>query len=324
MKDMPQILISKIDLGERRRQDYGDIAALAKGIERVGLLNPIIVDTDDGGTFRLVAGGRRLKAFQLLKRRYIPARLFETLSDEDRRDIELEENENRKDLTEAERKRTFAASKKLVDNAKRAADVLSIVDKTPNPKGGRPTKGSASQESVAEALGVSRGTVSNAEQHVATAERFPFMQTAAWRQSHVLAVGEALEKLPEPEQDQAVGVLRCARILEPEDAVRLVTNISMMNADQRADVYRLSVSTDPRDTSLALTKAAQLPPAPDPRLDSLTTALEALTRAAKPFPNDPLTPRIEAVMREVKAIRAAVREVSFDARRDSQPRSAVQ
>ena len=316
--------VDLIDVGERRRERYRDIERLAAGINRVGMLEPIVVDETKSGRIRLVCGGRRLKAAKLLKWETIPARLLKNLSDEELRDIELEENENRDDLTEAERTRTFTSSKKLVANAKKAGEVLSAPGKTPNPKGGRPTKAAVSQQAIADALDTSRQSVERAEQHVATAEKFPFMQGDSWRQSSVLAVRERLEAIPEEERDKASEVLSCAKLLHPEDAVRLVSNMAEMKPSQREELYGLSKSDDPRDRELALTKAAKLPPMPDPRLASIDAALESLRRATKPFPNDPLTPRIGSVITELKAIRVLVKEVSFDARRNNTKEGTIQ
>jgi ParB-like chromosome segregation protein Spo0J len=51
--------LNEIEIGDRRPQDFGDIAGLAKGIERVGLLEPIVVDRNGRkDRYRLVAGER--------------------------------------------------------------------------------------------------------------------------------------------------------------------------------------------------------------------------------------------------------------------------
>ena len=81
----------------------------------------------------------------------------------------------------------------MVADAKKAAEVLG--GRPPKPgsaKGGRPGK-STSTRAVAAAVGVATKTVREAEQHVETAEEFPFMQ--GWRQSEVLAVREELRLL---------------------------------------------------------------------------------------------------------------------------------
>jgi hypothetical protein len=56
LEEMP---VERIAVGFRRRQSVGDLTSLMRSIERVGLLNPIIV-TERG---RLVIGWRRLEAF---------------------------------------------------------------------------------------------------------------------------------------------------------------------------------------------------------------------------------------------------------------------
>jgi ParB family chromosome partitioning protein len=307
-----EVPLGQIQIGERRRQDFGDIDGLAKGIKRVGLLEPIIVESNGGEyRYRLVVGERRLRAAWLLGWKTIPAQLREHLSEAELRDIELEENENRKSLTERERTRTFESSKKLVENAKRAVEVLA--QSAPKVStGGRPAE-PASTRAVAEALGIDRRTVDRAEQHVETAERFPFMQAGKWRQSDVLRIRERIAELPEEEHEQAAGVLGCAKLLDPDMAVELMENLGAKNPQERQEIYELSRSTDPRDISLALTKAANLPPMPDRRLGIIDNALHVLNAAIRPFPKDPLTPRFISIVSELQAVRLQVKEVSYDA-----------
>lgn len=317
--------LEAIEVGERRRADYGDIGALAKGIKRVGLLEPIIVDRIGRSTrYRLVAGERRLKAVQMLKWASVPAHLLEELSDADLRDIELEENENRKSLTDRERQRTFKAAKKETEKQDKAREVLNQSDSKPqsSPKGGRPTE-PASTRAVASALGTSQMSVVRDRQHVETAERFPFMQGVEWRQSDVLRMRERLEELPDAEQNSAAGVLSCAKLLDPAQAVSLVEKIAAKKPEERQEVYRLSQSEDPRERSLALTKAAELPPMPDPRLGIIDNACHILGAAIKPYPADPLTPRISSIRDELRRVRAEVKTVSFDAQQPQQ-KGAIQ
>jgi hypothetical protein len=117
----------------------------------------------------------------MLKWKTIPASLREHLTDEQCREIELEENENRKSLTERERTRTYESSKRLVENARKAEEVIGAAPKTSNPKGGRPTKGRAPQEEVARALGTSPRAIDRAERHFEMAEWYPWMQGNRWR-----------------------------------------------------------------------------------------------------------------------------------------------
>ena len=56
--------ISEIDLGNRARKDYKDIALLASDIKKRGLIHPIAVMEIERGAegYILLAGGRRLVA----------------------------------------------------------------------------------------------------------------------------------------------------------------------------------------------------------------------------------------------------------------------
>lgn len=90
------VCIEQIDTRGRFRKDFGDIPALAKSIEEVGLLQPIGIDAG----YRLVFGERRLRAFKHLERDTIPARFVNLDS---LLKGEYAENEFRKDFTVSER-----------------------------------------------------------------------------------------------------------------------------------------------------------------------------------------------------------------------------
>ena len=91
---MTKIKIDDINVGERVRADYGDISALATSIQRYGLLHPIVIDEKNN----LIAGERRLKAHVKLGKKEIEVKRFSELSDIDKKEIELEENKQRKTL----------------------------------------------------------------------------------------------------------------------------------------------------------------------------------------------------------------------------------
>jgi len=68
--------IDDIKIGERFRRDLGDIEGLARSIQEIGLLHPVVV-TSDG---QLVAGQRRLAAARQLGWDDIPARIVDLQS----------------------------------------------------------------------------------------------------------------------------------------------------------------------------------------------------------------------------------------------------
>jgi len=93
---MIELKTNSVDLSERYRKDYGDIELLADSIKSIGLLHPIVVNSEN----KLICGGRRLRAFQHLGIETIPARVIDIDS------IllgEYAENEVRKDFTQSER-----------------------------------------------------------------------------------------------------------------------------------------------------------------------------------------------------------------------------
>jgi hypothetical protein len=84
-----------------------------------------------------------------------------------------------------ERGRTFKASKQVVEDVRKAAQVISTklveIKTARNPKGaGRKPVYKVAKKEVAVALGMSTTAVVDAEQHVETAE-YPLMQREDWR-----------------------------------------------------------------------------------------------------------------------------------------------
>jgi site-specific DNA-methyltransferase (adenine-specific) len=91
-----KVKIDNIKIAEDRfRTDFGDIEDLANSIRRVGLINPIVVDEDNN----LIAGERRLRACMLMELGSIDVIRKKDVSEELAKELELEENLHRKDLT---------------------------------------------------------------------------------------------------------------------------------------------------------------------------------------------------------------------------------
>jgi ParB family chromosome partitioning protein len=98
-------LLSEIDVPAERARTPDAVwdEALARLIERQGLLHPILVRAMADGRYRLVAGLRRLRAFEILGRASIPIRLSQAESDEEARLDEVMENLGRQDLIALDR-----------------------------------------------------------------------------------------------------------------------------------------------------------------------------------------------------------------------------
>jgi len=306
-----EIPVAQIVVGERRRTNLGDVAALARGIKRVGLLEPIIVDQLADKRYRLVAGERRRRAALILRWEKIPASLLADLTESQLREIEFEENENRKDLTDRERQKTFRASKQVVENAKKARDVLGTARKTPNSKGGRPTKESAPQQDVAEALGTSRRSLERAEQHVDLGERYPWLQSDAFRQADVLRLEKHLKRIPQDEHGELCQFMeRSAAPFDPrpDRVIEYAEIMGLKTPEERAEIYQLSHSADERDQDLASTRALHRPPMPDARTTYIKEASDWLQKAVKPpYDQEPEAREFKTILEQLKQMREAIR-----------------
>jgi ParB family chromosome partitioning protein len=124
----------------RKSVDTNTVVSLAESINKVGLLNPIIVrevDTD----FILVAGLHRLEAFHHLERDTIPAFILPASTTKmEARMAEIAENLHRAELTVQERSDQVTEWINLAKE-KRAAEKRVLVQVAPKPQGGRPEGG---------------------------------------------------------------------------------------------------------------------------------------------------------------------------------------
>lgn len=112
--------ITSITVGVRHRKDPGDIEALARSIDEVGLLQPITI-TPDGV---LVCGWRRLEAVRRLGWTTLKVWVRSGISDELSHLLaQQDENEQRKPLSELETAHLYAEVKQLMaeDAARRQA-----------------------------------------------------------------------------------------------------------------------------------------------------------------------------------------------------------
>ena len=104
--------IDSITVGVRHRKDPGDLTALMKSIEEVGLLQPVTV-TPDGV---LICGWRRLESLRRLGRRTLNVWVRSGISDQLSHLLaQQDENEQRKPLSPVETARLYAEIKLLQD-----------------------------------------------------------------------------------------------------------------------------------------------------------------------------------------------------------------
>jgi len=250
----------------------GDLTQLADSIAKHGLIQPIVLDSD----FHLVAGGRRLAAAVLLGWDMIEVTQLGDLTPRQLRILEIEENIRRKDLTQYERNKAMVdyveAVKEELEEAE--AELSSESDNnSARPEGRQPKV--ASQQKVAERTGIPQATISVAHKHVETVNAFPFMQS--WPQYRVLEAQAWLKQLPE-EEHPLISRILAQPAIPPRQAVDIITNLANKTSAERQEIYRLD-SGNEQARGLALTRAANKPPMPDPRLTFIRDAYRSLQKA---------------------------------------------
>lgn len=190
--------INDVKIGQRVRDEYGDMESLANSIKEYGLLHPIVVDAH----YNLVAGGRRLLACERLKWTEIEAKMLGELSERELRILELEENIRRKDLTALERSKNLvklAAIKEqeLKEQEFRAESAKNL--ETERKLGGRPQEPTSIRK-ISEEIGVPPKTLHDAKQHVAAVEEFPELEE--FPKYEAIETAKELRQAPEEEREK--------------------------------------------------------------------------------------------------------------------------
>ncbi len=90
--------INDIKIKKRVRRDLGDLEALKNSLRTYGLLNPITLNNK----YELIAGERRLQAAKQLGWTNINAVIQNNLSEVEELEMEIEENNQRKEFTREE------------------------------------------------------------------------------------------------------------------------------------------------------------------------------------------------------------------------------
>ncbi|MFA6973093.1 MAG: ParB/RepB/Spo0J family partition protein [Gallionella sp.] len=99
MISLKEVPLCSITYGERFREDLGDLSELIFSMKKEGIIQPLAVRDNEDGTYLLLAGGRRYTAATKAGFETVPVRCYPaSLSELERRSIELAENIYRKDL----------------------------------------------------------------------------------------------------------------------------------------------------------------------------------------------------------------------------------
>lgn len=93
-----QIPVESIIVRHRLRRELGDIDGLMESLRKHGQLAPILINR----RHELIAGFRRLEAARRLGWTAVKAEIVDSQSDTDRLELEIEENVQRRDLSQDE------------------------------------------------------------------------------------------------------------------------------------------------------------------------------------------------------------------------------
>ena len=92
------VQIKDIRIKKRVRKDLGNLEDLKDSLRTYGLMNPITLNSK----YELIAGERRLQAAMQLGWTSINANILDNISEIDQLEMEIEENNQRKEFTDAE------------------------------------------------------------------------------------------------------------------------------------------------------------------------------------------------------------------------------
>ena len=152
-----KIKLSEVKVGVRFREKFEDIDKLAESIKKYGLIEPIVIDENN----ELIAGERRYKAHQFLQMEEIEVKYMKDLNGLEKKEVELEENIQRKQFTWQEE----VSAKDQLHKLKREIHGGAIK--------GHDTNGTWKLKDTAAALGESVGTVSMDVQLARGMKAFP-------------------------------------------------------------------------------------------------------------------------------------------------------
>lgn len=174
-----------IIIGERFRTEYKDIEFLAESIKTFGIMQYPVIDQDNN----LIAGGRRMQALMLLGWNKIPVVRKQNINDLKLREMELEENLQRVNLTWQEE----ALLRKKILEIKQAIYGVKTAGKN---------QSGISANDIAESLGESASSFSADVRLAEAMEVVPGIANAKTKQEAFKMMKSLYEKLLVEELDQ--------------------------------------------------------------------------------------------------------------------------
>ena len=206
-----KIQIKDLKIVNRGRKDYGDLMEMSNSIKKYGLINPILVQpiTDERYKYELIAGERRTKASILAGCLEIEATTRENCSAILKKEYELEENIQRKELLWSEQCQMML----MLDDLKRKEHDSPVEIKSGNRHTGELSWGI---KDTALALNKSVGTVAQDLKLARAMKDNPKLAMELQRLPKVAA----FKKLQSIEENQRLQRLYKDKVIDSTDAIQ--------------------------------------------------------------------------------------------------------
>lgn len=149
-----KLFINEIIVDDRIRKNPTHIKELIDDIKENGQIQPITVRIDDNGSYRLVAGFRRLTAMKALGEQKIEAYVISEADEEKLLKMEISENEVRESFTRTERMEYIKRLEEIEKKKAKERMLKGKADPTENSPGG-----GESRQKVADQIGISYNTI---------------------------------------------------------------------------------------------------------------------------------------------------------------------
>lgn len=250
--------IDKIKVEDRIRKDFGDIEELAQDIKENGLINPpVVLPADEHGMYTLLAGERRLRALKSLGKTDTEVRVMSVRDAEQALNIEISENEVRKEFSRAERVE-YARRLEKIEAAKARERKAATQFGSSNTAGQNSDAPGRTDNAVASVIGVSRDTLRREETIVDNKDLLSVEDFANWDEGK-LSTNKAYQivkaRLKELEEENEELRNQGPEIVEVEVAVTPPDYDEAKAEAERSNIVIRDLENNYREVAAKLQKA---------------------------------------------------------------------
>lgn len=284
-------------------EEYG---ALLQSIDRDGIQQPLLVGWPDR---TILDGHHRWRAAMELGLPEVPIMTEEFRGEEERLKLGVTLNVARRQLSNEQKRAAIAAVLKA-DPKQSDRAVAEAVGASPTFVG--KTRSELESAGLVSTVDTRVGRDGVTQPATKPARPRAAKAPSSWKPERQAEGDRLIGSLPEEER-AAAAALVSEDFIPEQVGIELLKNVAEMAPEERREVLRLHQSEDPRDRSLAKTRAAKQPPNPDPRCTILHAAQLHVGRALRWCDRDRdegFRQRIENVMAELERLSEDIHQAS--------------